>query len=331
MAGISSMGGAPPPAGAGGIVHCGGRYRPGRTSDRSPRWSRSRRAPCAATSPRARVRRTLVPGSVREPTEPLGARRGPDGSLSVDIRGVRSMCSGRAVWWRPRSRPTSHARPAAAPSPHSSVVARTVLAWCSHTPTGDHDDRRDHRLARSVDRRLLAAITALPDEDAAGRFLRDLCTSASCATWRALAGRPVAALGRHYGAISREPVPARPRSPASPSGSTRTGGYREALAREAGLLRSARACSAGAPAAERPPTPEAPARIVRDHTHEPGPVTAFGAASLQHHRPRAPTAGHPQQGPHAGALHRAAARLGTRLRGRHPRPGHACVHLPSTS
>lgn len=84
---------------------------------------------------------------------------------------------------------------------------------------------------------LLAAITALPDPDAAGRFLRDLCTIREL---RDMAQRwqvaQLLAAGRHYGEISRE-------TGASTATITRvaqwlnhgTGGYREALARGAGV------------------------------------------------------------------------------------------------
>lgn len=84
---------------------------------------------------------------------------------------------------------------------------------------------------------LLAAITALPDPDAAGRFLRDLCTIREL---RDMAQRwqvaQLLAAGRHYGEISRE-------TGASTATITRvaqwlnhgTGGYREALTRGAGV------------------------------------------------------------------------------------------------
>jgi TrpR-related protein YerC/YecD len=84
---------------------------------------------------------------------------------------------------------------------------------------------------------LLAAITALPDEAAAGRFLRDLCTIRELRDmsqrWQVV---QLLALGRHYAEISRE-------TGASTATITRiaqwlnhgTGGYREALARGAGV------------------------------------------------------------------------------------------------
>jgi len=109
---------------------------------------------------------------------------------------------------------------------------------------------------------LLAAITALPDEDAAGRFLRDLCTIRElrdmAQRWQVV---QLLALGRHYGEISRE-------TGASTATITRiaqwfnhgTGGYREALAREAGVAALQREhAPAGAPAgASVRQRPEAP-------------------------------------------------------------------------
>ncbi len=83
---------------------------------------------------------------------------------------------------------------------------------------------------------LLAAIVALPDTGAAGRFLRDLCTIRElhdmAQRWQVA---QLLATGRHYGDISRE-------TGASTATITRiaqwlnhgTGGYREALARGAG-------------------------------------------------------------------------------------------------
>jgi TrpR-related protein YerC/YecD len=84
---------------------------------------------------------------------------------------------------------------------------------------------------------LLAAIVALPDEAAAGRFLRDLCTIRElhdmAQRWQVA---QLLSMGRHYGEISRE-------TGASTATITRiaqwlnhgTGGYREALARGAGV------------------------------------------------------------------------------------------------
>lgn len=83
---------------------------------------------------------------------------------------------------------------------------------------------------------LLAAIVALPDADAAGRFLRDLCTIRElhdmAQRWQVA---QLLSVGRHYGEVSRE-------TGASTATITRiaqwlnhgTGGYREALARGAG-------------------------------------------------------------------------------------------------
>jgi TrpR-related protein YerC/YecD len=84
---------------------------------------------------------------------------------------------------------------------------------------------------------LLAAIVALPDEAAASRFLRDLCTLRElhdmAQRWQVV---QLLNLGRHYGEISRE-------TGASTATITRIaqwlnhgmGGYREALARGAGV------------------------------------------------------------------------------------------------
>jgi TrpR-related protein YerC/YecD len=84
---------------------------------------------------------------------------------------------------------------------------------------------------------LLAAIVALPDEAEAGRFLRDLCTLRElhdmAQRWQVV---QQLALGRHYGEISRD-------TGASTATITRiaqwlnhgTGGYRDALARGAGV------------------------------------------------------------------------------------------------
>jgi len=108
---------------------------------------------------------------------------------------------------------------------------------------------------------LLAAITALPDEAAAGRFLRDLCTIRELhdmsQRWQVA---QLLALGRHYGEISRQ-------TGASTATITRiaqwlnhgTGGYREALARGAGVA---------VPQRSDPPAPASPRR------GDPGPEPA---------------------------------------------------------
>ncbi len=84
---------------------------------------------------------------------------------------------------------------------------------------------------------LIAAIVALPDPAAAGRFLRDLCTIRElhdmAQRWQVA---QLLSRGRHYADISRE-------TGASTATITRiaqwlhhgTGGYREALARGAGV------------------------------------------------------------------------------------------------
>lgn len=84
---------------------------------------------------------------------------------------------------------------------------------------------------------LLAALVGLPDTEAAGRFLRDLCTIKElhdmAQRWQVV---QLLSLGRHYGEVSRE-------TGASTATITRiaqwlnhgTGGYREALARGAGV------------------------------------------------------------------------------------------------
>ena len=89
---------------------------------------------------------------------------------------------------------------------------------------------------------LLAAIVALPDAPTAGRFLRDLCTLRElhdmAQRWQVV---QLLSMGRHYGEISRE-------TGASTATITRiaqwlnhgTGGYREALARGAGVAAAQR-------------------------------------------------------------------------------------------
>ena len=84
---------------------------------------------------------------------------------------------------------------------------------------------------------LLDAIVALPDRAAAARFLRDLCTLRElrdmAQRWQVV---QLLELGRHYGEISRE-------TGASTATITRiaqwfhhgTGGYKEAIARGAGV------------------------------------------------------------------------------------------------
>ncbi len=133
---------------------------------------------------------------------------------------------------------------------------------------------------------LLEAIAALPDRAAAGVFLRDLCTLRElhdmAQRWHVV---QLLDQGRHYAEIARE-------TGASTATITRiaqwlnhgTGGYREALARGAGV--AARTASrSDERAARRPPwAPRCPRSAIR---------------------PAAP--GRPQQGPHAGADRRAAA------------------------
>lgn len=89
---------------------------------------------------------------------------------------------------------------------------------------------------------LLSAIVALPDQESASRFLRDLCTIRElhdmAQRWQVV---QLLDLGRHYAEISRE-------TGASTATITRiaqwlnhgTGGYREALARGAGVAAEAR-------------------------------------------------------------------------------------------
>ncbi|MFN8518395.1 MAG: YerC/YecD family TrpR-related protein [Chloroflexota bacterium] len=89
---------------------------------------------------------------------------------------------------------------------------------------------------------LLAAIVALPDTAAAGRFLRDLCTIRElhdiAQRWQVV---QLLSMGRHYAEISRD-------TGASTATITRiaqwlnhgTGGYREALARGAGVAAAER-------------------------------------------------------------------------------------------
>jgi TrpR-related protein YerC/YecD len=89
---------------------------------------------------------------------------------------------------------------------------------------------------------LLAAIVALPDTAAAGRFLRDLCTIRElhdiAQRWQVV---QLLSMGRHYAEISRQ-------TGASTATITRiaqwlnhgTGGYREALARGAGMATAQR-------------------------------------------------------------------------------------------
>ena len=89
---------------------------------------------------------------------------------------------------------------------------------------------------------LLEAILALPDQTAAERFFRDLCTLKEihdlAQRWQVV---QLLDLGRHYGEISRE-------TGASTATITRiaqwlhhgTGGYREALERGAGVAARAR-------------------------------------------------------------------------------------------
>jgi TrpR-related protein YerC/YecD len=89
---------------------------------------------------------------------------------------------------------------------------------------------------------LFDAILALPDKSAAERFFRDLCTLRELRDlsqrWQVV---QLLDLGRHYGEIARE-------TGASTATVTRiaqwlhhgTGGYREALARGAGVAAQAR-------------------------------------------------------------------------------------------
>jgi len=103
---------------------------------------------------------------------------------------------------------------------------------------------------------LLAAIAALPDREAAGVFLRDLCTLRElhdmAQRWQVV---QLLDLGRHYAEIARE-------TGASTATITRiaqwlnhgTGGYRAALARGAGVAARARgdaAAESTATAADR--------------------------------------------------------------------------------
>jgi TrpR-related protein YerC/YecD len=89
---------------------------------------------------------------------------------------------------------------------------------------------------------LLQAIAALPDQAAAGTFMRDLCTLRElhdmAQRWQVV---QLLDLGRHYGEIARE-------TGASTATITRiaqwlnhgTGGYRDALARGAGVAARSR-------------------------------------------------------------------------------------------
>lgn len=98
-----------------------------------------------------------------------------------------------------------------------------------------HEPMEDWRSPAVDD--LLEAIVALPDRAAAGAFLRDLCTIRElrdmAQRWQVV---QLLDLGRHYGEIARE-------TGASTATITRiaqwlnhgTGGYRQALARGAGV------------------------------------------------------------------------------------------------